>query len=86
MLTSVSEIPEKNSFERKACRAGALKEFLRSGYACAEFTPEGDDNPRRAYNGLLMAIRRQYAGKIGIRWRHGRIFLCNLEKSAENCR
>lgn len=82
MIRSVNGIPEKNSFERKACRAGALKEFLASGYACAEYVPEGEDTPRRAYNGLLMAIRRQFLGQIAISWRHGRIFLTNLRAEA----
>lgn len=83
MIRSVNEIPPKNAFERKACRAGALNEFLKTGMACAEFIPEDGDAPRKAYNGLLMAIRRQYMGKIAISWRHGRIFLRNLRLSGQ---
>lgn len=83
MIRSVNGVPERNSFERKACRAGALNEFLKTGYACAEFTPEGNDTARRAYNGLLMAMHRQFEGKVSISWRHGRIFLTNLTLSPE---
>jgi len=55
-----------------------IESFLNSGFAFAEFTPEGSDNPRRAYNGLLMAIRREYAGRAAVLWRHGRIYLKRL--------
>ena len=83
MIQSVNSIPEKNTFERKACRAGILREFLKSGYPFAEFVPENGDTARRAYNGLLMAIRRQFDGQISISWRHGHIYLMNLALCAE---
>lgn len=83
MIRSVNEIPPKNAFERKACRAGALREFLDTGLTYAEFIPEDGDAPRKAYNGLLMAIRRQFMGKVSISWRHGRIFLKNTTQKEE---
>lgn len=82
MFVMVNEIPEKNAFRRRACRLGALESFMNSGYICAEYSPEADDNPRRAYNGLLMAIKRQYAGKIAISWRHGRVYLRKIGAEA----
>lgn len=49
-----------------------------SGYEVAEFAPEAGDTIRRAYNGLLMAVRRQYPGQIGVYWRGGKIYLKRL--------
>lgn len=80
MIQKVAEIPQKNSFRRKACRMAEIASFLESGYAFAEYMPEGNDNARRAYNGLLMAIRRGYTGKAAVLWRHGRVYLKRLEE------
>ena len=57
-----------------------VEEFLQSGYKFAEVTLEGNDTPRRAYNGLMMAICRQYPEKCAVIWRHGRIYLMRLEE------
>jgi len=78
MLISVQSLPEKNLLRRKSCRMSALKAFLDSGYEVAEFAPENGDTIRRAYNGLLMAVRRQYPGQIGVYWRGGKIYLKRL--------
>ena len=78
MLISVQSLPEKNLLRRKSCRMSAVKAFLDSGYEVAEFAPEAGDTIRRAYNGLLMAVRRQYPGQIGVYWRGGKIYLKRL--------
>ncbi len=82
MIQKVNEIPEKNSFRRKACRMAEIASFLESGYDFAEYTPEGSDNARRAYNGLLMAIRRAFDGQAAVLWRHGRVYLKRLAEKA----
>ncbi|MBQ3078599.1 MAG: hypothetical protein IJC48_01185 [Clostridia bacterium] len=83
MIQKVIEIPEKNTFRRRASRMNEVEDFLKSGFDCAEYTPEGADNPRRAYNGLLMAIRRAYPGKAAVLWRRGRVYLKRMNTAAE---
>lgn len=79
MLIKVTSIPAKSSLRKKAGRALLVEEFLSSGYRFAEVTLEKNDTARRAYNGLMMAIRRQYPDECAVLWRHGRIFLTRLE-------
>lgn len=80
MLIKVNNIPGKSALRKKAGRALLIEEFLSSGFRYAEVTLEGTDTPRRAYNGLMMAIRRQFEDKCAVLWRHGRIFLMRLEE------
>lgn len=81
MLVKVTDIPGRNELRKKAGRSLMVEEFLKSGYQFAEVTLEGADTPRRAYNGLMMAIRRQYQDECAVIWRHGRIFLMRLEEN-----
>lgn len=80
MLIKVTNIPGKNALRKKAGRALLIEEFLASGYRFAEVRLEGNDTPRRAYNGLMMAIRRQFEDRCAVLWRHGKIFLERLEE------
>lgn len=78
MLVMVSQVPDKHKLRKAACRIRVIESFLASDYEFAEYQMEGGETPRRAYNGLLMAIKRQYAGRVAICWRHGRVFLKKL--------
>ena len=78
MLIKVTDIPGKSELRKKAGRSLMVEEFLNSGYQYAEVTLEDADTPRRAYNGLMMAIRRRYQDECAVLWRHGRIFLMRL--------
>lgn len=75
MLVSIKQVPVKYSASRNAVRMAAVEEFLKGGDACAEYRPEDGDTPRRAYNGILMAVRRKYPNRVTVFWRQGKIFL-----------
>lgn len=75
MLISTDKIPERYACAKSSRRQKAVEEFLRSGYRCAEYRIEETDTPRRAYNGILMAVRRRYSGQVSVCWRSGRVFL-----------
>lgn len=78
MLVMVDQVPAKNKFQKAALRIEVLANFMASDYEFAEYMPEHGDTPRRAYNGLLMAIKRQFEGRVAVCWRHGRVFLKKL--------
>ena len=61
----------------------AVETFLQSGFRCAEIGTEGEENPRRVYNGILMAVRRRYRGEVSVHWRHGHVYLMRLKEEKE---
>ncbi len=83
MLIYSNSIPEKRAFRRNGSRIRVLEEFMSANQSCAEYAPEADDNARRAYNGLLIAAKRLYAGEVSVAWRHGRVFLVRNDASAD---
>ena len=83
MIEMVEKVPDRGSHCGYARRMNTVKQFLESGFRCAEVTQEEGENPRRIYNGILMAARRLNAKNVRILWRNSRVFLERTEEQEE---
>jgi len=83
MIVQVENVPAKLLSRKNARRMRVIDEFLKSDYTFAEAEPENGDTPKQLYNGILMAIRRCYSGKVRVCWRNGRVYLVRIEEKQE---
>lgn len=82
-LKETSNIPEKLSLRKKAGWIALVEDFLNSGMAAAIVDHEKMGKTAKvAYNGIIMAVNRNYRDR-GVRalWRGGTVYLINERKA-----
>lgn len=84
ILKVVSEIPNK-----KATRVGkwniVIGEFIESNNdICQIDLKEAGCKNTKCYNGIIMAIRRKYDGKVKVLMRNGEIYLVRVKEGCSD--
>ena len=75
---SISEDPARKTRAKRGMWQQRILKFMNSGMFSARVTSDNTDTSaqRRAYNGLIMAIRHNFAdANISVAWRNGDIYL-----------
>lgn len=75
---SINEVPARKTLVKRGMWQQLILKFMNSDMLSARVTSDNTDTQaqRRAYNGLIMAIRRNFAdANISVAWRNGDIYL-----------
>lgn len=78
VLRKVDVIPEKGALRKNSKWQTIIRDFIKSDMqvAVVEANPSDEKDNKRTYNGLMIAIRRNFSdANIIVCWRHGTIYL-----------
>lgn len=81
VLRKVDGIPERGALRKKSKWQDIIRDFIKSDMQAAvvDTNPSDEKDNRRTYNGLMMAIRRNFYDKnVFVIWRHGTIYLVKV--------